>query len=85
MSLPWNVYWRSSFILYFLTVIACNSGTQMRVRDSSATRIFFLKHRMMQHRAQNITIKFKLHLSFRLPEKKYWNFGPNTIVKWIVN
>ena len=32
------------FILYvvdYLTVIACNSGTQMRVRDSSATRIFF--------------------------------------------
>ena len=24
-----------------LRVIACNSGTQMRVRDSSATRIFF--------------------------------------------
>ena len=30
----------------------------MRVHDSSATRIFFLKNRMMQHRAQNITIKF---------------------------
>ena len=41
-----------------LRVIACNSGTQMRVRDSSATRIFFLKNGMMQHRAQNITIKF---------------------------
>ena len=41
-----------------LRVIACNSGTQMRVRDSSATRIFFLEIRMMQHRAQNITIKF---------------------------
>ena len=26
-----------------LRVIACNSGTQMRVCDSSATRIFFLK------------------------------------------
>ena len=26
-----------------LRVIACNSGTQMRVRDSSATRIFFKK------------------------------------------
>ena len=25
----------------FLRVIACNSGTQMRVRDSNATRIFF--------------------------------------------
>ena len=25
----------------FLRVIACNSGAQMRVRDSSATRIFF--------------------------------------------
>ena len=24
-----------------LRVIACNSGTEMRVRDSSATRIFF--------------------------------------------
>ena len=24
-----------------LRVFACNSGTQMRVRDSSATRIFF--------------------------------------------
>ena len=54
-----------------LRVIACNSGTQMRVRDSSATRIFFLKNRMMQHRAQNITTKFWLHLSFRLAEKKY--------------
>ena len=28
-------------ILFVLRVIACNSGTQMRVRDSSATRIFF--------------------------------------------
>ena len=55
----------------WLRVIACNSGTQMRVRDSSATRIFFLKNRMMQHRAQNITTKFWLHLSFRLAEKKY--------------
>ena len=41
----------------------------MRVRDSSATRIFFLKNGMMQHRAQNITTKFWLHLSFRLAEK----------------
>ena len=41
-----------------LRVIACNSGTQMRVRDSSPTQIFFLKNRMMQHRAQNIIIKF---------------------------
>ena len=29
------------FLFQFLRVIACNSGTQMRVRDSSATRIFF--------------------------------------------
>ena len=43
---------------HFLRVIVCNSGTQMRVRDSSATRIFFLKNRIMQHRAQNITTKF---------------------------
>ena len=42
----------------FLRVIACNSGTQMRVRDSSATRIFLKKIRMMQHRAQKITPKF---------------------------
>ena len=41
-----------------LRVFACNSGTQMRVRDSSATRIFFKKNRMMQHRAQKITTKF---------------------------
>ena len=41
-----------------LRVIACNSGTQMRVRDSSATRIFFKKNRMMQHQAQKITPKF---------------------------
>ena len=26
-----------------LRVIACNSGTQMRIRDSSATRIFLKK------------------------------------------
>ena len=31
----------SSFVGLLLRVIACNSGTQMRVRDSSATRIFF--------------------------------------------
>ena len=31
--------------LKFLRVFACNSGTQMRVRDSSATRIFFKKKR----------------------------------------
>ena len=30
-------------LVRILRVIACNSGTQMRVRDSSATRIFFLK------------------------------------------
>ena len=41
-----------------LRVIACNSGTQMRVRDSSATRIFFKKIKMMQHRTQKITPKF---------------------------
>ena len=42
----------------YLRVIACNSGTQMRVRDSSATRIFFKKIRMMQHQAQKITPTF---------------------------
>ena len=31
----------ASYYGYDLRVIACNSGTQMRVRDSSATRIFF--------------------------------------------
>ena len=41
-----------------LRVFACNSGTQMRVRDSSATRIFFKKNKRMQHRAQKITTKF---------------------------
>ena len=80
-----NVFIRGIRRQVILRVIACNSGTQMSVRDSSETQIFFLKNRMMQHRAQNITIKFKLHLPFRLPEKKYRNFGPKTIVKWIIN
>ena len=61
---PLHSLWKREFFsfsgqnVYHLRVIACNSGTQMRVRDSSATPIFFLKNRMMQHRAQNITIKF---------------------------
>ena len=45
-------------VTMYLRVIACNSHTEMRVRDSRATRIFFLKNRMMQHPAQNITIQF---------------------------
>ena len=48
-----NLNWK-----FVLRVIACNSGTQMRVRDSSATPIFFKKNRMMQHWAQKITTKF---------------------------
>ena len=47
-----------SAALQALRVIACNSGTQMRVRDSSATRIFFKKIRMVQHQTQKITPKF---------------------------
>ena len=37
-----------------------NSGCLYRweSRDSSATRIFFLKNRMMQHRTQKLTTKF---------------------------
>ena len=59
----WSKYNKKSFAgwnKYVLRVgvIACNSGTEMRVRDSSATRIFFKKNRMMQHRAQKITTKF---------------------------
>ena len=46
----------SKFII--LTVFVSTSGTQMRVRDSSATRIFFKKNRMMQHWAQKLTTKF---------------------------
>ena len=46
------------FEVIILRVIACNSGTQIRVRDSSATGIFFKKNNMMQHWAQKITTKF---------------------------
>ena len=55
-----NVKWANSNpkCKYYLRVIACNSGTQMRVRDSSATRIFFKKIKMMQPQAQKITPKF---------------------------
>ena len=43
---------------FFLRVIVTTSGTHMGVRDSSATRIFFKKNRMMQHWAQKLTTKF---------------------------
>ena len=64
--MQWQLdFWTSDFSYFknvskfiILRVIACNSGTQMRVRDSSATRIFFKKIRMMQHQAQKITPKF---------------------------
>ena len=39
--------WFNSYCLY-----------QRESRDSSVTRIFFKKNRMMQHRAQKLTTKF---------------------------
>ena len=43
--LPFNQFcdWvkQAASPIEYLRVFACNSGTQMRVRDSSATRIFF--------------------------------------------
>ena len=56
MNVPDTKFSRNTMKL--LTVFVSTSGTQMRVRDSSATRIFFKKNRMMQHWAQKLTTKF---------------------------
>ena len=43
LEMPQYVAYQKMLFMLLLRVIACNSGTQIRVRDSSATRIFFLK------------------------------------------
>ena len=80
-----NIQW--SYIIRFLqpagsllTVIVSKSGNLViQVQHG-----FSFKKKMMQHRAQILTTKFYLHLSFRWAEQKYWNFGLKTIVKWII-
>ena len=55
MSLKWIYYTFKS--LKYLTVIVREIDPKMRVRDSSALRIFFKKNMMMLHWAQKPAAK----------------------------
>ena len=59
-------YWGSDF--QKLTVIVTTDGPEIRIADSSATRIFFTQ--MMQHLAHKLTTRFHFHLLFCVAEKK---------------